>query len=144
MDLYISATFYSSKNVMDTARKHTVKKQAFGELKNVIHNQPSQSKSLKDVPNNHTRLTKPKQFGVLKPSVQHKQNIQNSQPTVRPFISSTVVPKNEEADIELLDYFDFAPKCCSKPYKSKFFHTIPRFSLHYLIFPQVIARFGLI
>lgn len=123
---------------MDTARKHTIKKQAFGELKNVIHNQPSQSKSLKDIPNNHTRLSKPKQFGVLKPSVQHKQ------PTARPLISSTAIPKNEEADIELLDYFDFAPKCCSKPYKSKFFHTIPRFTLHYLISPQVIARFGLI
>uniref|UniRef100_A0A1I8NJ83 Uncharacterized protein n=1 Tax=Musca domestica TaxID=7370 RepID=A0A1I8NJ83_MUSDO len=100
-------TFHASKNIMDNARKHTVKKQAFGELKNVIHNQ-LQPKSLKF---DEVRINKPQKCTELRPTIQ-KQPIKSLKQT--PKVKSK---QCDEAEIKLLDYFDFAPSCCAKPHK---------------------------
>ncbi|XP_075157056.1 uncharacterized protein LOC142230288 isoform X2 [Haematobia irritans] len=96
---------HGSKN--DTARKHTAKKAVFGELKNVIHNQ-LQPKSLKyDEPS----IIKSK--CMLKPTQQGPKNKIKS-----PHTKHTAGLLNEDAEIEMLKYFDYAPSCCTKPYKS--------------------------
>ncbi|XP_073830484.1 uncharacterized protein [Musca autumnalis] len=104
-------TFLASKNAMDNVRKHTIKKQAFGELKNVIHNQ-LQPKSLKF---DEVRLNKPQKCTELRPIIQkHQQPIKVA---AKPINKTKTAKQCHEADLELLNYFDFAPSCCAEPYK---------------------------
>ncbi|KAM7354314.1 uncharacterized protein ACRADG_006036 [Cochliomyia hominivorax] len=92
----------------DTSRKHLLKKQAFGEIKNVIHNQENGTPLKHEV--HASKSQSLKYLGSNIVGIIPSKNIPKS-------IKKKCV-KDIVFDEISLDYFDFRGKCCSKHEKS--------------------------
>ncbi|XP_023305858.2 uncharacterized protein LOC111687636 [Lucilia cuprina] len=91
----------------DSCRKHQIKKQVFGEIKNVIHNH-----------GNATPLKQDSKY-LANNNILSKEFIKNESKSATNYKNQkTNALWNNVLDENLLDYFDFRGQCCSKPYKS--------------------------
>ncbi|XP_065357849.1 uncharacterized protein LOC135952003 [Calliphora vicina] len=99
----------------DTTRKHQIKKQVFGEIKNVIHNHRiatplKQDSVINNGPSSKnlpcTSIRNIQQINESKYINMHKTQKTNS-------LCNSILDENN-----YLDYFDFRGQCCSKPHKS--------------------------
>ncbi|XP_037821052.1 uncharacterized protein LOC119610044 [Lucilia sericata] len=99
----------------DSCRKHQIKKQVFGEIKNVIHNQGNATPLKQDALINKCSSSK----YLANNNVQSKRYIKNeSKSTTNYKYQKANFLWNNVLDENFLDYFDFRGQCCSKPYKS--------------------------
>lgn len=102
----------------ETARKHTIKKQAFGELKNVIHNQAT-SKGLKpnEVLGKSTKQSEGLHHNACKPKNKQRCDVGATQKPAKTLTAPKVL---RDDDIDMLEYFDYDRDCCRKPHKSEY------------------------